>query len=187
MSVFVCNSSTKVVTRKDCFMSRNDRTWVGWLIFSLILLLSIGAITYTLHPLHAGRADETPSNLEELRDTLLADPNSVRGNWLRTLNPLVQDIQGDLVWNSAYQQGVMRIVDLPAPKPGSYYQLWIFDALKPADEAVSGAVLRQGSGRQELLAPIQATEHVETPYKFELHLEFEQQDKTPQVLLMVQP
>lgn len=168
-------------------MSRNDLNWKSWLIFSLLLLLLATIAFYVAQELRVVQADATPSDLQELRETLLADPESLRGNWLRTLNPKVQGVQGDIVWNSARQQGVMRIINLPKPASGSYYQLWLFDTHKSADEAVSGAVLRQGARHEELLAPIETEVEVLEPYKFELNLEYTDESREPQILLMVQP
>lgn len=187
MSVFVCNSSIKTGKNEGSMMSGNGLNRKSWLIFSLLLLLLAVLAFYIAQQLRVVQADTTPSDLQELRATLLADPASLRGNWLRTLNPKVQDVQGDIVWNSAQQQGVMRILNLPKPPSGSYYQLWLFDTQKSADEAVSGAVLRQGVGDEELLTPIEPGEEVLEPYKFELHLQHTDATLESQILLMVQP
>lgn len=168
-------------------MSRNGLNWKGWLIFSLLLLVLASVAFYVLQQSPTVRADATPVALQDLREQLLADPDSVRGNWLRTLNPKVQDVQGDIVWNSKQQKGVMRIVNLPKPDPGSFYQLWLFDTHKSADEAVLGAVLRQGSGREELLVSIKTKQEVPEPYKFELKQAFDDKSQAAQILLMVQP
>jgi hypothetical protein len=154
----------------------------------LLVLSLVGLGGYVLGQFQGVLAnDSTPAGLQALRETLLAETSSVRGNWLRTLNPLVKDVQGDLVWNSAQQQGVMRFVNLPSPKAGHFYQLWLYDTRGESDAAVSGAELREGSGRGELFVPIKTATTVEEPYKFVLALQAEGDKKVGQTLLMVQP
>ncbi len=168
-------------------MSRSDYWWKNWLmIVPLLVLLAVGMVA-VLNQFRGVQADASPNELHQLRETLLADPTSVGGSWLRTLNPVVKDVQGDLVWNSAQQQGVIRIQDLPKPKAGTFYQLWLYDARSATAEPVSGGVLHQGAGREELFAPIKTAVPVTEPYKFEFKLAFADTRKSAQVLLMVQP
>jgi hypothetical protein len=125
--------------------------------------------------------------LAGLHQTLLADSKSVRGNWLRTMNPLIQDVQGDLVWNSASQQGVMRLVNLPAAPKGNFYQLWMYDTRNLQGKPVSAAIFREGAVGQhnELFIPLKPASQVIDPFKFELRLHSETNDSS-QILLMVQ-
>lgn len=122
---------------------------------------------------------------------LRADTSHIGGNWLRTLNPAVQDVQGDLVWSNKEQAGVMRFINLPEPRKGFRYHVWIYDSHRVNDQAVSGAILGKGSGRQELFVPLAAASPVVAPYKFVLTQESdsdEGNDKTEaRILLMVQP
>lgn len=117
-----------------------------------------------------------------------ARDDSVRGSWLRTLNPLVKDVQGGLVWNSAQQEGVMQLLGLPDPGRGSQYHLWIYDSRGSSGVPVSGGVLSEGSGKYEHFVAIKAAGHVTEPFKFELMLEsLDSDDEDAQVVLMVQP
>lgn len=189
MSGFVYRSSETTPQRKDSQMSRSRRTFTGRLLVifpvTLLLLGLIYLVNQSCSPVEA--ADSQGVDLQELRQELLASADTQHGNWLRTLNPLVKRVEGDLVWNSPRQTGVMKISKLPRPKAGSYYQLWIFDTRKSTMNAISGAVFRYGSGRNELFIPIETNTHVESPYKFELNLEFDDPQKASQILLMVQP
>lgn len=160
--------------------------WKKWLSGILLLLLAVGGGLYLSNQCDGVRADAVPADLRQLRETLLADPGSVSGHWLRTLNPQVKDVQGDLVWNSQQQKGVIRIRDLPNPSKGAFYHLWLYDA-RGDDKPVSGLVLRRGAGREELFALIKVDAPVLEPYKFVLKLEKEGDEENAQVLLMVQP
>lgn len=114
--------------------------------------------------------------------------DSVRGSWLRTLNPLMKEVQGGLVWNSAEQAGVMHLVGLPDPKRGYQYHLWIYDSHGGSSRPVSGGVLSEGSGKYEQFVAIKATDPIIAPFKFELMLEaLDDGVKDAQVVLMVQP
>lgn len=163
--------------------------WQYWpaglaVVLLLALLLAVGFVPrYFAH----AQTDSAIGDLSQLRKTLLAEPASVRGNWLRTLNPSVQDVQGDLVWNAAKQQGVMRFLNLPEPANGTFYQLWVYDSRSETGTPISGAVFHQGSGTGEWLTPIQTQTPVSEPYKFELKLEVDDNRGAAQILLMVQP
>ncbi|UOG92356.1 MAG: anti-sigma factor [Candidatus Thiothrix sulfatifontis] len=167
-------------------MSRSGTSRKNWLIISLLLLGLFAGIVLALPHFRDVHANTSADGMAELREQLLADPTSISGNWLRTLNPIVKDVQGDLVWNSAQQQGVLRIRDLPKPKAGHFYQLWLYDALGNARQGVSGGILTQGVGREELFTRIVTDVPVQEPYKFEFKLHNNQTDNG-QILLMVQP
>ncbi|SKA75270.1 hypothetical protein SAMN02745130_01496 [Thiothrix eikelboomii] len=112
------------------------------------------------------------------------------GSWLRSLNTDIQAVQGDLLWNSAQQLGMVRLVNLPDPKLGYQYHIWAYDAHRPSDQPISVLVLDRGSGQQEWYLPLTAPESIPNPYKFELTLEplatQPQASAKPLVLLMVQ-
>ena len=181
-----CSPDIKIGGKGVC-MSRNDYSIKNWLIIILLVMLLIAGLALFAHQLRGAQADTPPDGLRELRASLLTDPGSVGGSWLRTLNPTVKNVQGDLVWNSTQQQGVMRLLDLPKPKAGTFYQLWLYDALGENQEPVSGGILQQGSGKTELFAPIKTTVTVQEPHKFELKLQTSNDAANGNILLMVQP
>ena len=167
-------------------MPRTGLSRYKWLIILLVAVL-LGWLSwlflYQPNPVAAGESSE----LRSLRTALLADTTSVHGSWLRTLNPTVQNVQGDVVWNSTQQMGVMRFVDLPDPKRGMVYQLWVYDVKSDTSAPISGAVFSQGSRLGEWLLPIKTAVRVREPYKFELKLTRDAADTQGQLLLMVQP
>lgn len=164
----------------------SNKRWhyVWYVLLAVFLLVALGFGVRHWQPVQAG-ADN--SELSVLREHLLNDASSVHGNWLRTLNPLVQHVQGDVVWNSAKNQGVMRFVDLPAPAAGRFYQLWLYDAHSADGLPISGAVVRDGIAKGEWFAPIKTEQAVLAPFKFELHLHTDNAPEQSQLLLMVQP
>lgn len=185
-----CSPRIKIdekIDKKRDGMSRSDNFWKNGLIIALSVLTLVMAGLYASSRMGGVRAEAAPDDLRQLHETLLADASSVRGHWLRTLNPLVKHVQGDLVWNSQRQQGVMRIRDLPKPDKGMVYQLWLYDTRAAADKPVSGGVLHTDAGGDELYAPIRAETPVAEPYKFVLKLQQAVNGDAGQVLLMVQP
>jgi hypothetical protein len=156
-------------------------------LYALVAALLLVALGFGMRHWEPAQASANNGDLSVLRERLFSDPSSVRGNWLRTLNPLVQDVQGDLVWNSTQSQGVMRFVDLPAPATGQFYQLWLYDTRSADGVPVSGAVVRNGVGKGEWFAAIKTERAVITPFKFELHLHADKSAEKSQLLLMVQP
>ena len=156
-------------------------------LYVLIAALLLVALGFGVRHWEPAQASADNGELSVLRERLLSDSSSVRGNWLRTLNPLVQDVQGDLVWNSTQSQGVMRFVDLPAPAAGQFYQLWLYDTRSADGVPVSGAVVRNGAGKGEWFAAIKTEKMVLAPFKFELHLHADKSAEKSQLLLMVQP
>ena len=181
-----CSLAIKTGQKGVC-MSWSDYSIKNWLITILSIAMLITGLVLFADQLKGAQAETSPDGLKELRISLLADPSSVSGNWLRTLNPDMKNVQGDLVWNSTQQQGVMRLLDLPKPKAGTFYQLWLYDALGGNQEPVSGGILQQGSGKTELFAPIKTTTVVQEPYKFELKLQTNNYSANGKILLMVQP
>jgi hypothetical protein len=157
-----------------------------WLLAGLLLAVLMVALPslyrYGVGPI--GQAEGAAEQYAELKK----EPDTKGGNWLRTLNGDIQAVQGDLLWNSAQQTGMMRLVNLPNPKTGYQYHVWAYDSHKPAEQAISVSVLDRGSAQQEWYVPLTANEELPSPYKFELTLEpiNSQTNSQAVVLLMVQ-
>lgn len=185
------NPALKITTKntaKWVKMTDKDNPWKTWLITALACLTLVMATVYAFQRMSGAQANPTENPLQLLHDALLADPSSVAGNWLRTLNPAVKHVQGDLVWNSRQQQGVMRIRYLPNPKTNDFYQLWLYDAQgKPEQQPVAGGILKKGAENETLYAVIKPVIPVQEPYKFVLKLHAATDPDAGQVLLMVQP
>ena len=169
-------------------MARLQRGWQNSLIILLVLiLLSLGA-WYGWQHWFASPVPATPtSGLSNLHQTLMAKPQTIKGNWLHTLNPKAQDVQGDLVWDNASQRGVMQFSNLPAAPANQRYQLWIYDTNSSTEQPISAAQYTQGAERTPLWVELVPTQPVKAPYKFVLQLESPDNSSAAQILLMVQP
>lgn len=169
-------------------MAQIQRGWQNSLIILLILiLLSLGA-WYVWQHWFAPHVSSTPaSGLSSLHQNLVAKPETIKGNWLHTLNPKAQDVQGDLVWDNASQRGVMQFNHLPAAPTNQRYQLWIYDSQSVNEQPISAAQFTQGADRNPLWIELVPTQPVKAPYKFVLQLESLDNTSEPQILLMVQP
>lgn len=161
--------------------------WHYWLLGLAVVLSLVWVGNLVIRDMTQVQAGSSDNSLSQLREQLLADATSLRGSWSRTLNPLVQEVQGDLVWNATQQQGVMRFVRLPQLADGAFYQLWLYDSRSSDGKPIAGTVLQQSPTLAEWFAPIQHEEKVLEPYKFELVLVTGKPNDEPQLLLMVQP
>lgn len=164
--------------------------WLKWSLGLLVLLAALGWLAY--HKIAPAPAVSTLSSSNNLSDTyqqLLQDSTSIGGNWMRTLNPALQDVKGDLIWNNVQQTGVTRFVNLPDPPKNTLYKVWIYDSRRPTNQPVLGATLSKGSERSELFAKLNVSSDqvVAEPYKFLLTQEASDGTGEPVILLMVQP
>ncbi|WP_298610886.1 anti-sigma factor [uncultured Thiothrix sp.] len=153
-------------------------------ILLILLLLGFQAVYRWWIPNPSALIEGTAQEYVELKQ----QEHTKAGSWLRTLNVDMQAVQGDLLWNSERQAGMLRLKNLPNPKAGYQYHLWAYDSHRPSDQPISILVLDRGSGQQEWYLPLTASEPMPSPYKFELTLEPVDtlQTANPLVLLMVQ-
>jgi hypothetical protein len=169
-------------------ISKNITPLWFWIVFSIVaafILVSAG-LYFAKHTrlAVAARQDQTP--LIQQRDSLLKDKGILQSNWLKTLNPLVKKIQGDLVWSSQRQKGYMRFVNLPKLSPQQVYHLWIYDLEYSLKEPISATRFQADPRiRKEYVVEIIAEKVVKKPYKFVLKLETDAQPD--QILLLAQP
>lgn len=166
------------------------RKWLSILV--IILLICAGAWGFlrwsdsqAMMVVMAGsKAQNLKGSYLELRD----QSDSVGGHWLRTLNPLMKDVQGDLIWNNRLQRGVMRFLNLPNPRRGQRYHLWIYDSKASLAPPILGATLHRGSGKFERFVAIKAERPVIEPFKFLLTMSTaEEQPEDDAIMLMAQP
>lgn len=124
----------------------------------------------------------------EARKFLLAQPDAININWMRTLDPMAKKIYGDIVWSTLNQQGMMRFANLPKLEPDKTYHLWVHDLANNANDPVS---LTQFSPEltvpTELLVPFKSPRMVTEPYKFTIMLDSSIENSQPQPLLLAQP
>jgi len=124
------------------------------------------------------------SQIQSKKELLLLQPNVVNTSWLRTLNPLMKNVEGSLVWSAALQQGVVEFLNLPKIKDNQYYQLWVHDLAEASNQASLVAVFK-GPKTEELFMSFD-TIKIKSPYKFELVLHTEGEANN-QPLLLAQP
>jgi hypothetical protein len=130
--------------------------------------------------------------LQKHQETLRKSPSSIETEWLKTLNPLVKKTEGRIVWDTATQQGVMTFINLPKPKEGEHYHVWLYDLKRRQQEPVSGgAFFTSGEKNVEYWVALTPQTKVIEPYKFIVLLEADNRPTTaieePQILLLAQP
>jgi hypothetical protein len=133
------------------------------------------------------------SNLEEKQQqwkVLLEEKNTIHLHWLRTLNPFIKKTDGDMLWNTDLQKGLMRFVGLPALEKEQYYHLWIFDLQQSQQKPISAGVFRlETKVVDKFYKQITPIRKVKQPYKFLLTIG-KKEDTTfskSQSLLLAQP
>jgi hypothetical protein len=132
----------------------------------------------------AAKQDQTP--LIQQRNALLNAPDLLKSNWLKTLNPQVKKVQGDLLWSSQQQKGFMRFFNLPVLSDQQRYHLWIYDLEHSLKKPISATRFKTDPHiKEEFLVEILPDKRVQKPYKFVLKLETPSQPD--QILLLAQP
>jgi len=117
---------------------------------------------------------------------ILTQTDVINTNWLRTLNPLVKNVEGRVVWSNVLQKGVMEFVGLPKIKSNQQYRLWIYDLIgedtKPIFSTEFSTVLSD-----KYLVPFSSNSSlIKSPFKFELMLKTEGEEIS-QPLFLAQP
>jgi hypothetical protein len=159
--------------------------WIYIVFFStlFIALSSFGISKY--QQLQANKLSQAQrSNVEELRQSILQQEDVINTNWLHTLNPLVQDVRGSLLWSSELQQGLIRLYNLPSLDDKQQYHLWIYDLGAKNSAPVSALTFKPEF--DNLIIPFSTESTVDMPFKFELMLE-EQGVEGGLSLLFAQP
>ena len=152
---------------------------------ALILAISqIGVSAFKRSQITNPEVKAELSQIQSRKELLLLQPNVVNTNWLRTLNPLMKNVEGRLVWSAALQQGVVEFLNLPKIKDNQYYQLWVHDLAEANNQASLVAVFK-GPKNDELFMSFD-TIRIKSPYKFELVLHTEGEAHN-QPLLLAQP
>ncbi len=162
-----------------------------WISF-LLVILAIG-LYFQINS--QGVADPAQGNMAERKvewQSLLKEERSLHLHWLRTLNPFIKHTDGDLVWNTRMQQGLMRFVNLPKLKGNLYYHLWIYDLHQSQDKPISAGTFRfsgLNGGENEFYVPITPKQTVKNPFKFLLTMgnKNDKMFQHSQSLLLAQP
>ncbi|MEB8432828.1 anti-sigma factor [Cocleimonas sp. KMM 6892] len=152
---------------------------------ALIFAISqIGVSAYKKMQIKDPEVKAEISQIQSRKELLLLQPNVVNTNWLRTLNPLMKNVEGSIVWSGALQQGVVEFINLPKIKDNQYYQLWVHDLAEASNQASLVSVFKSPKDKELLMSF--DTIKIKSPYKFELVLHTEG-ETTNQPLLLAQP
>jgi hypothetical protein len=143
--------------------------WIFVVFFTTVLvaLSSVGISQYQQQQEKLSQVQQT--KVEELKQSILQQQDVISTNWLHTLNPLVKDVTGSIIWSSQEQQGIVEFSKLPILKKSQRYHLWIYDLNMKSSAPVSALVFQSTS--QKLTLPFKVEKIVSAPFKFELMLE----------------
>ena len=174
--------NTKIKTSKN---STLPLWFLVLLSAALVFLISQVAVsTYKRMQHDSPEISAERSQLESRKELLLLQPNVVNTSWLRTLNPLMKNVEGSIIWSATLQQGIVEFINLPKIDDNQHYQVWVHDLVETSGQASLVAVFK-GSNDEKLMMSFD-TVNIKSPYKFELVLLTEgKADKQP--LLLAQP
>ncbi len=146
--------------------------WVFVVFFStlLVAISSIGISQYQQKQAQKSSQIQR-TNVEELQRLLLAQDDVINTNWLHTLNPLVKDVKGSVLWSSKEQHGIIKLYNLPSLGDKQHYHLWMYDLNAKNSAPVSALVFK--AKFENLIIPFKAESIVDSPFKFEIMLEEE--------------
>ncbi len=144
---------------------RDKKTKTIAKVIGIVLVMSLLALLFSFQQ---GKSDDNSVVEKETEwQTLLIEKETIHLHWLRTLNPKVKKTDGDLLWNTELQKGLMRFVHLPKLKSKQYYQLWIYDLHQSTEKPVSGGVFSVGHSKGDTFYASIIPEHkIVQPFKF---------------------
>ncbi len=160
-----------------------------WLLILLtvILLISLTLLSGLIYKKWIAEPVQQRNKSELIiqQELLLAQDGVINTNWLHTLNPLVKNVTGRVVWSNILQKGVMEFVGLPKIDKDQKYQLWIYDLVGKDTKPILSNEFTEITSTTMLL-PFTSKELILSPFKFELVLKTEG-DEVSQPLFLAQP
>jgi len=157
-------------------------------ILAIVISLAVAGVWASNHYkewMKNPNQETTQSELVLEQQFILTQTDVINTNWLRTLNPLVKNVEGRVVWSNVLQKGVMEFVGLPKIKNNQQYRLWIYDLTgkdtKPIFSTEFTKVLSN-----KFLIPFSSKALVKSPFKFELMLKTDGEEIS-QPLFLAQP
>lgn len=152
----------------------------------LIVIVILGVFSHKkLQESRSEIQQEQQSKIVLQQTAILDQDDVINTNWLRTLNPLVKNVEGSVVWSSILQQGVLEFIGLPEIENDQTYQLWVYDLLGKDSKPILSSQFKEVSS-DKFLVPFIAKELINNPFKFELLLATDG-EKVRQPLLLAQP
>jgi WD40 repeat protein len=160
------NNSAMTETSK-----RKIPLWV-FLIFFVALLIAFGSFGMSKYQQRENQLGQIQqSKVAELKQSLLQQNDVINTNWFRTLNPLIKEVQGSLLWSSQEQQGIIELFNLPTLKENQQYHLWIYDLNLESSHPISALIFKPET--KQLALAFKSESKISIPLKFELMLEEE--------------
>lgn len=154
-------------------------------ILILLVLIAVLGSNYYIQWMKNPNQETIQSELVLEQQFILTQTDVINTNWLRTLNPLVKNVEGRVVWSNVLQKGVMEFVGLPEIAKNQQYRLWIYDLVgkdtKPIFSTEFTKVLSD-----KFLISFSTESLIKSPFKFELMLKTEGEEVS-QPLFLAQP
>lgn len=148
--------------------------WLGWALAGAACVALAANIWFSgFAPQKEVAREEVPAapTVVQKREALLASADSdiVKTEWSSPLKQ--EDLEGEVVWSDAKQEGYMTFRNLPVNDTSKEtYQLWIFDENQPEATPVDGGVF-DVSNKGEAVIPINAKIMVKNPKAFAVTVE----------------
>ncbi len=158
-----------------------------WILILAILVIAVGVWASNFYKEWTTNPNQETIQSELLLEQqhILKQTDVINTNWLRTLNPLVKNVEGRVVWSNVLQKGVMEFVGLPKIDKNQQYRLWIYDLVgkdtKPIFSTEFTKVLSD-----KFLIPFSSKDLINSPFKFELMLKTDGEEIS-QPLFLAQP
>jgi hypothetical protein len=144
--------------------------WIFVIFFStlFIAVCSVGIAQYQQRQAQKSSQIQR-TNVKKLQQSLLTQNDLINTNWLHTLNPLVKDVKGSVLWSSKEQRGIIKLYNLPSLSEKQQYHLWMYDLNAKNNAPISALVFK--AKFKNLIIPFKAESIVNSPFKFEIMLE----------------
>ncbi|MCF6191474.1 MAG: hypothetical protein L3J51_13445 [Cocleimonas sp.] len=156
--------------------------WILVVFFSTVIIaMSSFAVTQYQQQQIQNLNKKQQTELRSLEQSILEQDDVINTAWLHTLNPLVKDTKGSVLWSSQKQQGIIKLFDLPTLRDTQVLHLWIYDLDGKSNAPISGATFKPTS--TQVLLAFDADSKVSAPLKFELTLETKGVDGAVPLLL----
>lgn len=140
-----------------------------FLLFITVIILVISTLFFRAN----GKIEAVSTNqqgLQNIRNILIADQQTLRVNLLRSLDPQMKNTQGEILWNAKKQTGILLLHGLPKQDVREKYQLWIYDLKRNNNDPTLAANFygsrTETSNSEPYIVAIRPTEIVQKAFKF---------------------
>jgi len=154
------------------------------IIALLLIVISLSGLAYKKWITEPSQQINKSALVSE-QQLILGQVDVINTNWLRTLDPLVKNTEGRVIWSNILQKGIMEFIGLPNIANNQRYQLWLFDVVGKDTKPIFATEFSEVSSKT-LLIPFSSEKLIISPFKFELMLKTEGEDLS-QPLFLAQP